>query len=84
MAHKKITCCPHCGSEEGVYTKIDYLRVRADYSFDGEPQSNLGDIADMAEERIEGKTAYCQNCDKPIAHTRTLKKQWGEGVFHLE
>lgn len=83
MAKKSIDRCPHCGSDWGVYTKIDYLRVRADYGFDGEPQFNLGDIADCAEERREGKVAYCQKCGKEICHMRTLKKQWGEGVFQL-
>ena len=84
MAKKTIDRCPHCGSDWGVYTKIDYLRVRADYGFDGEEQYNVGDIADCAEERREGKTAYCQKCDKPICHTSTLKKRWGKGVFRLD
>lgn len=83
MANKPITQCPHCGSDWGVYTKLDYLRVRADYGFDGELQSNTGDIADCAEERRESKTVYCQNCDKPICRLSTMKKQWGVGIFRL-
>ena len=72
----EITRCPHCGSDWGIYVKIDWLRVRADYGFDGEEQFNTGDIADGAEERRVGKTAYCQCCNKPICRLSTIKKQW--------
>lgn len=27
MSKKLIQCCPHCGSTEGLYTKITYVNV---------------------------------------------------------
>ena len=74
MAKTKIRECPHCGSTEGYYTKIDYLRVRADYTFDGEPVYSSGSgIGDSAEVRREGRLAYCCDCDQVICRLRTLK-----------
>lgn len=76
MAKAKIQACPHCGSTEGYYTKIDYLRVRADYTFDGEPVfSSGGGIGECAEVRREGKMAYCADCDKPICRLSTLRRK---------
>lgn len=74
MRNRKIQACPHCGSLEGYYIKIDYLRVRADYDFDGNPVYSSGSgIADSAEERREGRMAYCPDCDKPICRVSTIK-----------
>ena len=74
MANRKFVSCPHCGSEEGYYTKIDYLRVRADFDFDGNPIYSSGSgIPNSAEERREGKLAYCADCDKVICRLTTLR-----------
>lgn len=74
MRKQRIQNCPHCGSAEGYYIKIDYLRVRADYTFDGEPVYSSGSgIAESAEERREGKMAYCSDCDKPVCRLKTLR-----------
>lgn len=72
---KKITCCPHCGSTEGVFTKMTLRNVRHFVGFAGEEQDNT----EMYDSAIQegGDIAYCQNCKKPICRMSTLRKQWG-------
>ncbi len=75
MANKIITCCPHCGSDEGVYTKTTYVNVPYCIGFDGETQPN-GEMYDNAERVKGGTMAYCQHCGRPICRMSTLEKQW--------
>ena len=71
---KNIKCCPHCGSEQGIYTKYTYRGVLLRQSFNGEEQDN-GSMYDFAS--VDGgRIAYCQGCDKQICHMSTLEKQW--------
>lgn len=71
---KKITCCPHCGGTEGIYTLSTYKEVRYNLEFSGEEQFN-GEMYDNAT-IYNGNLAYCQSCNKVICRLSTLKKQW--------
>lgn len=75
MKRKPLTCCPHCGSTEGIYTKCDYMGVRYNIGFGGEEQYN-GEMFDGCESIEGGRIAYCQMCNKPICRVSTLEKQW--------
>lgn len=76
MSKKLIQCCPHCGSTEGLYTKITYVNVPWCFGFNGEAHFN-GEMYDNAEETRGGETAYCQKCRKLVCRMSTLRKQWG-------
>lgn len=73
---KKITRCPHCGSEEGIFTKATLKCVRHFCGFNGEEQDNSEMYDDAVQ--IGGEIAYCQECLKPICRMSTLRAQWGE------
>lgn len=73
-----ITCCPHCGSTMGIFTKMTYINVPYCVGFDGEEQYN-GEMYDNAEKFKGGAMAYCQSCGKPVCRTSTLQKQWDGG-----
>ena len=75
VSKKRIVCCPHCGSTEGIYTKTTYVNVPWCCGFDGEEGYN-GEMYDNAERIDGGKIAYCQECDRPICRLSTLMKQW--------
>lgn len=45
---KLITCCPHCGSTEGIVTKTTLINVPWCVGFDGTPGYN-GEMYDNAE-----------------------------------
>lgn len=83
MANEAIACCPHCGSTEGLYTKTTYVNVPWCFGFNNEEQHN-GEMYDNAEKLMGGETAYCQSCHKVVCRMNRLRKQWGEGVFHLD
>lgn len=74
MKKKPITCCPHCGGTDGVFTKMTLKMVRHFCGFDGAEQDN----SEMYDDAIQigGGTAYCQECLKPICRMNTLRKQW--------
>lgn len=72
---KPITCCPHCGSTDGILTKTTLVNIPYYIGFDGEEQFN-GEMYDNAEGREGGCVAYCQNCGKVICRVSTLEKQW--------
>ncbi|OUQ76387.1 hypothetical protein B5E43_11735 [Flavonifractor sp. An100] len=72
---KPITCCPHCGSKQGVFTKTTYVNVPYCIGFDGEEQYN-GEMYDNAERHDGGMMAYCQSCGKPVCRLTTMQKQW--------
>lgn len=74
---KRITCCPHCGSEDGIYCKVSLIDVIYYIGFDGKPQYN-GEMYDSAKEIRYGRIAYCQNCDKSICRMSTMDRQWAE------
>lgn len=75
MARKPITCCPHCGSDEGIYTKTTLVNVPYKMGFDGCAQYNE-EMYDNAEKITSGRTVYCQSCQKPICRWDTMEKQW--------
>lgn len=78
MAIKKpITCCPHCGSDSGIYTLTTYVGVPYNRGFDGSEQDN-GEMYDNVTEFRGGKIAYCQECHKAVCRMSTLEKQWEE------
>lgn len=61
----ELTCCPHCGSDEGYYTK-DYVSGSCNtrYNFDGTVEDN-GDMYESLTHKC-GKVAYCSSCHKKI------------------
>lgn len=65
---KDYDCCPHCGSDEGYYTKeraqgtIIYRR-----NYDGSEYENGDMYSCVSGAKGTGKWAYCLNCDKKIA-----------------
>ena len=76
MAKRKpITCCQHCGSKEGIFTKTTYHRVPWRCGFNKEEQDN-GEMYDNTEMITGGEIAYCQVCGKAICRMSTLRKQW--------
>lgn len=83
MSKNPITCCPHCGSTEGLYTKTTYINVPHCFGFNNEAQNNV-EMYDNAEDYRGGETAYCQDCHRAVCRMSTLRKQWGEGVFRLD
>lgn len=78
-----ITCCPHCGSTEGIYMKCDYIGVKYCIGFDHEEQNN-SEMYDNCGTFRGGKVAYCQTCGKPICRMSTLEKQWAEAQADRE
>jgi hypothetical protein len=61
-----IDKCPHCGSDNGFYTKdtVKAGHLRYFYNYDGEEADN-GDMWDSV--RVEqGKYAYCNECHKRL------------------
>ena len=77
MAVKKpITCCPHCGSDEGLYTKCVYREVICLLDFNGKEQDNseMYDNADVE----AGRIIFCQHCHKSICRLSTFEKHWKE------
>lgn len=72
---KSITCCPHCGSEEGIYTKQTLVNIPWCCGFMGEEQENT-EMYDNAEKSINGSMVYCQSCGKAICRLSTIQKQW--------
>lgn len=61
----KVKECPHCGSEDGYYTK-DYVKGHARYffNFDGEEADNTEYYEGIQIE--SGKVAYCTHCNRKI------------------
>lgn len=72
---KKFDRCPHCGSNEGIFTKSTLKNVRHFCGFGGEEQDNSEMYDDAVQ--IGGEIAYCQECLKPICRMSTLRKRWG-------
>lgn len=78
MKKKEMTCCPHCGSTRGVFTKTTYVNVPFNMDFTGTAQYN-GEMFDNAEDYTGGKIAYCQECGRPICRLSTLLKKVKSG-----
>lgn len=72
-----ITCCPHCGSELGIFTKSTYVNIPYCMGFSGEEQYN-GGMYDGVEKITGGAIAYCQSCGRQICRMSTIEKQWGD------
>ncbi len=70
---KKITVCPHCGSEEGFYTTLDYIDVPYMRGFNGEEKNNI-EMFDNAKIK-EHRYAYCIDCGEKIGSAEQLLKQ---------
>lgn len=71
MKSERIDKCPHCGSDWGVYLKMDLFNVPRNIGFDGKEQYN-GEMYDNAERTVEKPTVYCQKCGKPICRWFTF------------
>ena len=71
---KKITVCPHCGSDEGFYIESDYIRVPYMYGYNGEEKHN-GEMYDHARSIHERRFAYCIDCGEKIGSAKQLLKQ---------
>lgn len=70
---KKITKCPHCESDWGVYTKQTLINVPHNMNFDGSDGYN-GEMYDNAEKLISGALVYCQKCDKVVCRLSTFER----------
>lgn len=68
---KRIDKCPHCGSDWGVYIKMDLLNVPLNINFDGSDAYN-GEMYDNAERIITKENVYCQECGKIICRYKTF------------
>lgn len=73
MIRKPLSCCPHCGSTEGVFTKTTLIGVPWNLNFDGTPGYNA-EAYDNAAAIRGGDTVYCQSCKKSICRLSTWKK----------
>lgn len=71
-ARETITCCPHCGSEEGFITKSDYLGVPYKVNFKGEPLNNY-EMYDQTDYIRNHRDVACIACGKKIC---TLRKMY--------
>lgn len=58
--------CPHCGSEDGVYTTYTGIQQ---YSWKGEPNGYFQDVAEN-----ETKFAKCVHCGRKVSMNRILKE----------
>ncbi len=76
---RKITCCPHCGSKEGFFTRTDYIGVPYQHGYNGEELDN-GEMYDKALEYRTRRYAYCISCEKPIGTARQMMKQLKSSV----
>lgn len=74
---KKIECCPHCRSNEGLYIKQSYINIPYNFNFQGEAEDN-SEMYDNAERYIDGNMVYCRSCGKPVCRLSTFEKQLGE------
>lgn len=71
---KRITCCPHCGSEEGYYTLSDYVNVQLRQGFDGSELDNSDMFSECYDIRNH-RYAYCIDCEKVICNAKTIFRQ---------
>lgn len=60
-----ISICPHCGSNEGYYTK-DNFRGRTEFAhkYDGAFADNSEMYSQLL--HVQGKYAYCLSCRKRL------------------
>ena len=64
--------CPHCGSDEGYYTKEQvHGTIKVRYNFNGSEAEN-GDMYDSIK-YTGGKVAYCLECNKQLFKMDSLK-----------
>ena len=65
MDKAPIDKCPHCGSNDGYYTK-DYISgtCRFNHNFDGSEAYNGEMYNNLTRE--QGKFAYCTDCNKRL------------------
>ncbi|MBQ2768070.1 MAG: hypothetical protein IJF49_08365 [Clostridia bacterium] len=77
---KQIDKCPHCGSNWGVYVKMDLINVPRNINFDGSQGYN-GEMYDNAEKIKEKSNVYCQECGKVICRWETFCKINGIVTF---
>lgn len=65
----KIKKCPHCGSDEGLYSVFKYKNVKGFYDYDG----------NFLEERFDysypegGENLYCTNCKKYVCRRSKME-----------
>ena len=73
LKREPLSCCPHCGSTEGVFTRTTLFGVPWNLNFDGTPGYNA-DMYDNALRIRGGETVYCQSCGKVICRLSTWRK----------
>lgn len=66
----ELKCCPHCGSDLGLYSK-EYVRYDQFYKYDGTPDGYSDSDQLPATFRRKTTPLYCCNCDKRVT---TLEK----------
>lgn len=77
MMKQKMSECPHCGSDWGVYVNMDYINVSYCMNWDGSEGYN-GEMYDNAERIVQKKSIYCQKCGKRICSTKEFDKMIGD------
>jgi hypothetical protein len=70
-----FNCCPHCGSDEGLYRRETLANVNYRFGYDGKAQDN-SEMYDSATVH-EGKIAYCITCRKQVCKVSTIEKYTG-------
>lgn len=67
---KKMTCCPHCGSTDGLYSK-ETAKYHQYYTLDGTPNG----YSDHDYLLHRGQTVlYCIACDKKVTTLEKLEE----------
>lgn len=62
-----IKQCPHCGAENGLYSK-EYVHYEQYYTFDGE-SDGFGELSQL--QKRKSTPLYCSACEKKVT---TLEK----------
>lgn len=63
---KKYACCPRCGGDFGVYTKVRSKGEWRDTTrYDGEKENT--EMMDGFKDTWESKHIFCSQCEKPVA-----------------
>jgi hypothetical protein len=63
---KKYDCCPRCGGNYGVYTRVKSKGTWRDTTcYDGQKENT--EMMDSFSDTWESKHIFCSECEKPVA-----------------
>lgn len=72
----KLECCPHCGSDFGLFSKR-YVKYEQYYKFDGDPDGHSELWPTDATYRRKTTPLYCLNCGKRVTTLEKLEMKEG-------